>query len=35
MKSPITIVGAGQIGSLLAYRLLKGGFNVQIIDSSF
>lgn len=33
MKSPITIVGAGQVGSLLAYKLLKRGRSVRILDS--
>lgn len=33
MKAPITIVGLGQMGSLLAYRLVNRGHSVRIIDS--
>ena len=30
---PITVVGAGQLGGLLAYTMLKMGYNVRVIDS--
>ena len=30
---PITIVGAGQMGSMIAYHLLKDGHKVRVIDS--
>jgi len=33
MKLPITIVGAGQMGSILAYRLVNRGYKVRILDS--
>lgn len=33
MKNPITIVGAGQLGGLLSYTMLKKGLSVRVIDS--
>jgi len=33
MKPPITIVGAGQMGSMLGYRLLKKGYKIRIIEA--
>ena len=33
MINPITIVGAGQLGGLLSYTMLKKGLNVRVIDS--
>lgn len=33
MKTPITIVGAGQLGGLLSYTMLKKGLSVRVIDS--
>ena len=33
MKNPITIVGLGQLGSLVSYKLLQRGYPVRCIDS--
>ena len=33
MKSPITIIGLGQMGSMLAYRLLRSGHKIRAVDS--
>ena len=33
MSKPITIVGAGQLGGLLSYTMIKKGLNVRVIDS--
>ena len=33
MKIPITIVGLGQMGSMIGYRLINMGHSVRIIDS--
>jgi hypothetical protein len=33
LKNPITIVGAGQLGGLIAHHLLEKGRHVKIIDS--
>ena len=33
MKSPITIIGLGQMGSMFAYRLLRNGHKIRAIDS--
>ena len=30
MKTPIAIVGAGQMGSMLGYRLLKKGYKIRM-----
>ena len=30
MKQPITIVGLGQIGSMLAYRLIRKGKELEL-----
>ena len=33
MINPITIVGAGQVGGLLSYKLLTSGFKIRVIDA--